>query len=115
MNNQDISAGTAISAISLTAARLSLATAIAFLVLLAALHFMKPELDPSWRVISEYAILAVFIGSVSVMLPPDGSFGPEVSIGWPNRLMVIAYCAWLMTVAWCAIRLRANPRPASTT
>jgi hypothetical protein len=39
-----------------TAARLSLAGAATFVVLLAALHLLKPELDPSWHFISEYAI-----------------------------------------------------------
>ena len=37
-------------------AKLSLATASVFVVLLALLHFVKPELDPSWRMISEYEI-----------------------------------------------------------
>lgn len=36
------------------AAWLSFALAAAFLVLLAALHFLEPEFDPSWRMISEY-------------------------------------------------------------
>lgn len=44
------------SAISATAARLSLAAAATFLVLLALLHIIKPELDPSWHMISEYEI-----------------------------------------------------------
>jgi hypothetical protein len=35
---------------------LSLATAGLFLALLAVLHFIKPEIDPSWQPISEYAI-----------------------------------------------------------
>ena len=39
-----------------TAALLSFAGAATFVVLLAALHFIKPELDPSWHFISEYAI-----------------------------------------------------------
>lgn len=212
-----------LSAISLPAARLSIAAAVAFLLLLAALHFIKPELDPSWRVISEYAIgahgwmmslaffsmalscvalviairsqvrtvggkiglallllsavgmtmagifttdpltagkyevtthgrlhelggmldvvpiaalliswnlalrnpawssvrrllagiaglpllgLALFIAAVAVMLPADRQFGPNVAIGWPNRLLVVTYCVWLITVARCAIRLR---------
>lgn len=38
------------------AARLSFAAAATFVVLLAALHLIKPELDPSWGFISEYAI-----------------------------------------------------------
>src|SRR5918995_1661661 len=44
------------TAISRTAALLSFAGAATFVVLLAALHFIKPELDPSWHFISEYAI-----------------------------------------------------------
>jgi hypothetical protein len=43
-------------AVSSAAARLSFAAAAMFVVLLAALHFIKPELDPSWHFISEYAI-----------------------------------------------------------
>ena len=45
-----------VTAISPTAALLSFAGAATFVVLLAALHFIKPELDPSWHFISEYAI-----------------------------------------------------------
>jgi hypothetical protein len=42
-----------------------------------------------------------------VLLPQNGGqFGPHVIIGWPNRLFVVAYCAWLMLVAWRAIKLR---------
>ena len=44
------------STISLAAARLSFTAAVAFLVLLAILHVIKPEFDPSWRFISEYLI-----------------------------------------------------------
>jgi Protein of unknown function (DUF998) len=45
-----------VTVVSRTAALLSLAGAATFVVLLAALHFIKPELDPSWHFISEYAI-----------------------------------------------------------
>jgi len=45
-----------VTAITETAARLSFVTAGMFVVLLTALHVIKPELDPSWRFISEYAI-----------------------------------------------------------
>lgn len=44
------------SAISLPAAQLALWSSVAFVVLLAVLHVVKSDLDPSWRVISEYAI-----------------------------------------------------------
>ena len=43
-------------AIPQTAARLTFAGAVTFLVLLSALHLIKPELDPSWRMVSEYEI-----------------------------------------------------------
>lgn len=41
---------------SKTAAHLSIAGAALFLILLVALHFIKPDVDPSWRMISEYQI-----------------------------------------------------------
>ena len=45
-----------VTAVSRTAALLSFAGAAMFVVLVAALHFIKPGLDPSWRMISEYEI-----------------------------------------------------------
>jgi hypothetical protein len=48
--------GDSLAAVSSTAVRLSFAGAATFVVLLAALHFIKPGLDPSWHFISEYAI-----------------------------------------------------------
>src|SRR6185436_17673348 len=45
-----------VTAISLTAARLSFAAAVLFVVLLVALHFIEPEFNPSWRFISEYEL-----------------------------------------------------------
>lgn len=210
--------------ISLSAARISWGAAAAFVVLLAVLHLIKPEFDPSWRMVSEYAIgrygwvmalaflsiswsgvalfaairthistaggkvglalllvsgvaitaaaiftadpmtagkdeltthgnlhgLSAMIGIpgmtiaailvsrglvrnplwsparksilwsanliwvslllmiliIAVMLPQNGGkFGSDVLIGWPNRLMMVAYSAWLMSVARQATRL----------
>ena len=45
-----------LAAISLTAARLSIAAVITYQVLLIALIFIRPDLDPSWHTISEWAI-----------------------------------------------------------
>ncbi len=43
------------------------------------------------------------VTSMAVMLPRnEGKLGPEVLIGWPNRLMMLGYCIWLLTVAWHA-------------
>ena len=215
-----------VTAISPTAARLSFAGAATFAILLAALHFIKPELDPSWHFISEYAIgeygwimvlaflslavgyaslfvairsqlrtiaariglallllsalgltiaaifttdpitvsenavttegtlhnlggtlgiampfAAVLIGwklarnpawssarrpllwatglalvaflvsfvSLGVMVSRSGGeFGPDVLVGWPNRIEIVAYSVWLMVVARQAIRVRSQ-------
>ena len=213
-----------VTATSRTAARLSFGAATTFVVLLAALHFVKPELDPSWRMVSEYETgrygwimvlaflslafscatlfvairseirttggkiglafllvcaagmtiggiftadpimasqdeltthgnlhalgsalgipgfpiaatlislslarnpawsparrsllwtaglnwitLLAFVVIVAVMLPQSGGeFGPDVLIGWPNRLFVVANSLWLMVTAWRAARL----------
>jgi len=221
---EDTDVAKPLTAIPATSARLSLAAAATFLVLVAALHVIKPEFDPSWRFISEYAIgdygwmmvlaflslalscvtsfiairsqigtaggkiglalllavaaalatagifvmdpitaskdeltthgnlhgLASMVGipglpiaavlisrslarnqawlsarrslrwtahltwitlllmfaTMAVMLPHnDGAFGPDVLIGWPNRLLVGAYSGWLMVVAWHATQL----------
>jgi hypothetical protein len=217
-----------VTEISRTAALLSFVSAATFVVLLAALHFIKPELDPSWHFISEYAIgeygwimvlaflslalgyvsmfvalrsqlrsiagriglalllvsalgliiaaifttdpitvsenavttegtlhnlggtlgiampfAAVLIGwklarnqawssarrpllwatglalvaflvsfvSLSVMVSRSGGeFGPDVLVGWPNRIEVAAYSVWLMVVARQAIRVRSQRR-----
>lgn len=53
---EDTATAKPVRTITPTAARLSFAGAATFVVLLAALHFIKPELDPSWHFISEYAI-----------------------------------------------------------
>ena len=210
---QQVSSTTARPALSLTAAGWSLAAAATALVLLAALHVLSPELDPSWRMVSEYALgdygwvlalmflawalscvtlffaikshirtvggkiglgfllaaavgmsmaaifdathdlhgLAAIIGMPSLPIAAlltsislgrnsawssarrwllgtahltwislvlmfgavfiglsqsGGEFGPEVLAGWPNRFLVVAYCAWLITAAWQADQLR---------
>jgi hypothetical protein len=42
--------------------------------------------------------------SMAVLLPQHGGqLGPEVSVGWQARFMMLAFVAWLMTAAWCAI------------
>jgi len=51
--------------------------------------------------------LVVFLVSMGVMLPRNGGQpGPTVLVGWPNRIMILAHCAWLMPVAWQAMRRR---------
>ena len=43
--------------------------------------------------------LALFVMPLGV-----GAYGPGVQIGWPPRLVFLAYTAWLITVAWQALR-----------
>jgi hypothetical protein len=50
--------------------------------------------------------LIIFVASMIVMLPRNGGQpGPEVLVGWPNRIMILAHFAWLMPIAWWAARL----------
>jgi hypothetical protein len=69
--------------ISLIAASVSLIMAGGALVCLASLHFLSPEFDPSWRVVSEYAL---------------GSYG------WVLSLMFLAWAisSWSLGLAICS-------------
>ncbi len=40
-----------------------------------------------------------FIGSVKAQFPADGKFGPNVLVGWQNRLMIITQAVWLVIIA----------------
>jgi hypothetical protein len=44
--------------------------------------------------------LAVMVGIIAVTLPKAGGFGPDVLVGWPNRLMFVTYFGWIMATAW---------------
>jgi hypothetical protein len=48
--------------------------------------------------------LLVMLGTIVTTVPANGGrFGPEVPVGWANRLVWLAYAAWLMTTAWRAL------------
>jgi hypothetical protein len=68
------------STISAPAARLAIAAAASTILLLASLHVLSPEFDPSWRVVSEYA---------------NGRFG------WVLSLMFVSWAvaSWSLVVA----------------
>jgi|SRR5688572_5309430 len=69
-------------AISQVAARISFATSVLTLVLLAALHLLSPEFDPSWRMVSEYA---------------NGGYGWVLSlmfISWAVSSWALAFTIW---------------------
>lgn len=46
--------------------------------------------------------LGVFILSMATQF--RGTFGPDVLIGWQNRLLVLAYSVWAVAVAWLIAR-----------
>ena len=40
-----------------------------------------------------------FVGSIKSQFPADGKFGPNVIVGWQNRIMIITQAAWLAVIA----------------
>jgi hypothetical protein len=92
---------------------LSIAFSSLFILILVLLHFLKPELDPKWRMISEYEIgesgwlmrLAFFAWSGGVISAAIAiaRAGPA-----PNPLIIV----WLSAIALCLIgagAFRTNP------
>lgn len=59
-----------------------------------------------WTANLTWISLVLMFLTIGIMLPRAGGFGPDVWIGWPNRLLMLAYGLWLMTVAWQADKLR---------
>ena len=53
--------------------------------------------------------LVSFVSIAALAARHDGVFGPDVPVGWPNRLGILAGCAWLMLVAWQARRIGGSP------
>jgi hypothetical protein len=80
--------------------------------------------NPAWRANrrtlwltagSIWAAVGVFVVVLAAMY--DDEYGPDVRIGWPNRLIVVAGCAWLMTTAAGSARIArrvSSPREATT-
>jgi hypothetical protein len=59
-----------------------------------------------WTGNSTWVILVVMIAALIVMIVGRNRGGTIALVGYPNRLLVVLDCAWTMTVAWHAIRLR---------
>jgi Protein of unknown function (DUF998) len=74
--------------------------------------------DPAWSSARRpllwatgLALVAFLASSVSlgVMVSQSGGeFGPDVLVGWPNRIEIVAYSVWLMVVARQAIRVHSQ-------
>lgn len=54
----------------------------------------------AWISLIVWAGFLVFIGSIIFYGAPKCNFGPQVRIGWQNRLLMVIYSTWLMIVAW---------------
>lgn len=52
-----------------------------------------------WSVIMVWTGLIVFIVSMALLFPVDGKFGPDVLLGWQNRLMITVQSLWLIIMA----------------
>ena len=80
--SNDVTVTRQVAVNSQTAARLSFAAGITTLALLAALHILSPELDPSWRMVSEYA---------------NGQYGWVLSlmfVAWAVSSWALAFTVW---------------------
>jgi hypothetical protein len=60
-----------------------------------------------WTANLTWISVLLMLLTLAITLPMSGGkFSQDVLIGWPNRLVMLAYCVWLMTIAWRAIQLR---------
>jgi hypothetical protein len=60
-----------------------------------------------WTANLTWISVLLMLITLAITLPMSGGkFGPDVLIGWPNRLEMLVYCVWLMTIAWRANQLR---------
>jgi Protein of unknown function (DUF998) len=76
------------SNVSTPAARLATGSALATILLLAGLHALSPEFDPSWRVVSEYA---------------NGKYGYVLSLmfgAWALSNWSLAFALWPRVETW---------------
>ena len=46
--------------------------------------------------------LVAFVSIATLTARSGGTFGPDVPVGWPNRIGILAGCAWILTVARAA-------------
>ena len=60
-----------------------------------------------WTANLTWMSLVVMFATLFIGLSQSGGeFGPDVPIGWPNRLLMLAYGGWLMIVAWRAAQVQ---------
>jgi hypothetical protein len=62
------------------------------------------------------AFLFSFVSLGVMVSRSGGEFGPNVPVGWPNRIEIVVYSVWLMVVARQAMHLRRrNPETTGRT
>lgn len=54
------------------------------------------------------AFLFGFASLAAILTESEGKFGPEVLVGWPNRIEMAGYCIWLLVFASKARQLKAK-------
>ncbi len=72
--------------------------------------------NPNWQAASSILKLTAHFTWITIVILTATLFitlsqnnwiaGPTVIVGWPNRLLAAVFCAWLIAVAWHAIKLR---------
>jgi hypothetical protein len=62
-------------------------------------HRLLPLVTTTVLVWLSLVIMIAIMLMVGPGRPPDPN-GPERFIGWPNRLLMVGYAAWLMIAAW---------------
>lgn len=77
--------------------------------------------QPAWRahrrslrVISLVAVFASVAAAASIAMTAaarGNTFGPDVHIGWPNRLDILASCGWLLATARATIDVARHAPP----
>src|SRR5215216_1577851 len=86
----------------------------------AALMGWKLARNPAWSLakrpllwatgLALVAFLVSFVSLGVMVSRSGGEFGPDLLVGWPNRIEIVAYSVWLMVVARQAIRVRSQRR-----
>jgi hypothetical membrane protein len=89
--------------------------------LAAMLISMSLRRHPLWRsqrlsllVAANLTWLALVVMATAMLFLGSKPTNRHVSIGWPNRLLVVMYCVWVILVGLTALRTRRNPEPVGT-
>jgi Protein of unknown function (DUF998) len=69
----------------------------------------NPQLAPwytrlRWVAHLPWLSLVLMVVVVGIGLSNGGQFGQDVLVGWPNRLLVVAYNGWVGVVAWSLVQ-----------